>query len=350
MIIPGNEIQIGDAVGIAPERTRYPVLVTLLSGGEIYHAEIGHPKSHRCVIDLSSIQFNNRLISTYNHESSEVIGYGENARVENNQAVCNGYVIPFKPADRAEEIIFRAKEGTPYESSVEFTPEAAVRDEVAAGLAVEVNGNMLEGPAYIYRDVTIRAYAVCPVGADSGAKTIFLKKENMMTKPINQVVTKLSEDNAKKGDSENSANSENGSKYPDLDELEKMFGDELGVKMFKDGVSLEDAKKVFEFNEKWGIIPKPAEEPKKDDEPPADDPPTDPPAEPKKETAELKAQFAKLSASNEKLTGTVAKLTAQLATIGDTDPVSGTPAGGNGQKKPASAKDEYIAGFAKHFV
>ncbi|GHT33842.1 hypothetical protein FACS189427_00130 [Planctomycetales bacterium] len=42
-----------------------------------------------------------------------------------------------------------------------------------------------------------------------------------------------------------------------LTKLQKMFGDELGVRLFKDGVTLDEAKKVFEFNEKYGIVPKP---------------------------------------------------------------------------------------------
>ncbi|MCL2745204.1 MAG: hypothetical protein FWE67_15280 [Planctomycetaceae bacterium] len=333
-------IKLGESEGIAPEKTKYPVKVTLLSGEKINNHWLGHWESGDFIIELSSATFNETVIANYNHNPEEIIGIGRNIRIEGNALVCDGEIIPYRPKDRAEEIVYRAKNGTPFEASIEFTetPESCLM--VNKGDSVLVDGREWSGPINVYRNVQVRAFAICPLGCDSGTHAAFLstqrKKENEM--PV-KTDAKKAEQSAKTsaapGKLSEGESGGDGSKYPELDELQSMFGDELGVTLFKDGVALEEAKKVFEFNEKYGIVPKP--DTSTDEELSADPPADENKAEPKEDTAGLKAEVAKLAAENSKLHGEFAKLSAALTAKAEPDGVGQTFS----QTKPEEKEKTY---------
>jgi hypothetical protein len=338
-----NELLIGEPIGIAPERTRYPMSVVLLSGQIMFHSEVGHRISHRFVIDLSTVSCSNTILANYNHDDNEVIGIGENIRIENGELLCDGSIIPFRPKDKAEEIVYRAKLGTPFEASIEFVPEACDVEEIKAGDNAIVNDNSVEGPALIYRNVRIRAFAVCPLGCDSQTKTMVLNQtKKMTTKQTNATLA-----GETKPDKTDSTESADGSKYPDLDQLQEMFGAELGVRMFKEGVALEDAKKVYEFNEKYGIVPKPEENDSNSETQKTDS--TEKADESNDKTAELKAEIAKLSTANVKLTNEFAKLSARLTAAAEKEPLTGSQKADEQNQKELSPKEQFLSNFAAKF-
>ena len=354
--LSGGFLSLGEAEGIAPERTRYPGRATLLSGRALYHTDVGHPVSKCFVIDLeTAVAIEPTINANYNHDSGEVVGYGENFRVEDGALLCDAFIVPFRPGDRAEEIVYRSKNGTQYGTSIEFTQAEAGVEELADGEITVVNGIEVEGPAYIYRNVIIDAFAVTPGPCDQGTDLTLLKQsEKTMTKKIDPKAVvakaKLQSTKAKLSDDESGEGS--ASKYPDLDELRELFGSELGVQMFSDGVSIEEARKVCEFCDKYGIVPKPADEAALSDDPPKeDDPPADPPKDDDKEDeAELKATVAKLTASNAKLSGDLAKLTATLTAKLNAEP-DGVSSGHTAGKNPElSDKDKFLHSFSERFA
>ncbi|GHT26856.1 hypothetical protein FACS18942_05100 [Planctomycetales bacterium] len=313
VFLSNGQISIGEAEGIAPEKTKYPMRVTLLSGLPGYHSDIGHKHSKKFIIETSSATHNDTLISTYNHNPEEIIGIGQNIRIDGSTLVCDGFIMPFRPNDRAEEIVYHAKNGIPFEASIEFTPASSDCEVVDEGGSVVVNGQETAGPVNVYRNVQVRAFSLCPLGSVPGTQAEFLSHSRKMEKAMAKETVKLADDGAAK-------ETESKSQYPDLDELQKMFGDELGVRLFKDGVTLDEAKKVFEFNEKYGIVPKPepAAETELNEAPAAGNVPGKK-EEPKEDVAGLKAEIAKLAASNVKMSGDLAKLSAALTVKSEQD-------------------------------
>lgn len=351
-VINTERILIGEGEGIAPERTRFPARITLLSGQSLRNEKLGDKATGRFVIDLDSVSFAPTIVATYNHDDAEVVGIGENIRVEDGRLVCDGWIIPFRPGDRAEEIVFRSRQGTPYEASIEFPPLASDIEEIAAGEVVRVNGDDHVGPIRVYRNVPVRAYTVCPTGNDPGSETAVLSQKKETLKAMNQTgkpstktpLAKLSEEESQQtGEGASRA-------HPDLDELISLFGPEIGLTMYQDGVDVEEARKVSEFNEKYGIVPVPAaeaetaeldedsattEEPKKEEEP-------------KSETAALKAELTGLKSSHAKLISQFNKLSARLFRSAEADGVS---AGRQveKEKKELSPKEQFLQGFASRF-
>ena len=357
--LSGGLLSIGDAVGIAPERTRYPGRATLLSGRALYHSKIGHPVSKCFVIDLETVSAIESVINAnYNHDSGEVVGIGENIHIEGDELVCDVFIDPFRPCDRAEEIVHRYKNGTRYGTSIEFTQAEADVEELADGEIAVVNGIEVEGPAYIYRNVIIDAFAVTPGPCDQGTDLTLLKQsEKTMTKKIDPKAVvakaKLQSADAKLSDDE-SGEGGNASSYPELDELMDLFGKDLGVQMYRDGVNIDDARKVAEFNTKYSIVPKPESDSDatlSDDPPKEDDPPADPPKDDDKEDkAELKATVAKLTASNAKLSGDLAKLTATLVARLNAEPDGVSSGHTAGKEPPLSDKDKFLHSFSSRFI
>ena len=349
IIISSGPIEIGEEQGVAPDRVRHPADVVLLSGQPMFHNELGDKVSKRFIIDLETAFYADVINGNYDHDPKEQVGIGENIRIENGQLVCDGWIVPFRPKDRAEEIIFRSQQGTRFEASIEFPPLEPEVEEIAADEPVTVNGFDLIGPIRVYRYVPIRAWAVSPTGNDSGTKVTVLnqKLESLtdMKKTTPKSTTKPQLVKLNEDESQQTEETTTTSAHPDLDELISLFGQEIGLTMYQDGVDIDLARQVAEFNEKYGIVAVPAGDApegelseenateEKEDE------------KPKSETAELRADNVKLTAQLNKLTGQLNKLTAQLTRTGEAD---GVTSGHSAQpQKQLSEKEQFFANFAK---
>jgi hypothetical protein len=145
-----------------------------------------------------------RLPLDYIHDDREVLGYLDRFAAADDGLSCSGQIIPFRPDDRATEILHKARAGVPYEASILFELESSVIEDVPAGAAVPVNGRMLAGPCTVIRQWPLRGVAVCPYGADkhtetqlaagqAGATILVTVQETAMTQPVEKPEAKPAE-------------------------------------------------------------------------------------------------------------------------------------------------------------
>jgi hypothetical protein len=176
-----------DAVG-----GKTPVKLTARSGEPINHWYWG-PTVH----DLAGMQLHkDRIPLDYAHYDQEVIGYADKFDASSGDLVVDGALVPFGSEDRASEVIFKAQNGVPYESSIFFADP--VIEDVPAGKSTQVNGKQMAGPLTVFRQWNLRGIAICPYGADMNTPVqlaagdqvqvrVFQHKENAMAdeqKPV----------------------------------------------------------------------------------------------------------------------------------------------------------------------
>jgi len=125
--------------------------------------------------DLSGMSSKSRVPLDYCHREAEVIGYANKFTVDGDGLVASGALTPFADGDRASEVIYKSREGVPYEASIFFDPENLVIEEIPRGMSATVNGYTLDGPAAVIRQWTLRGIAVCPYGVDGSTSVQFSK-------------------------------------------------------------------------------------------------------------------------------------------------------------------------------
>lgn len=136
----------------------------------------GKPISHwywgNVVHDMAGMKLaHDSLPIDYCHFPDEILGYLNQFDTSTGDLVAKGELIPYADGDRASEVTFKAKNGVPYEASINFAGGPLRLEELQAGTSVQVNGNTVQGPALIIREWTLRGIAVCPYGADMNTKT-----------------------------------------------------------------------------------------------------------------------------------------------------------------------------------
>jgi len=241
------------------------VKVLVLSGEEMYRDEQGD-----FVIDLETVALHKpTLIMDYNHNESEVIGHISNLRYEEGGLWGDAHLFSARAGDRAEEVILRILGGTPYEISptVMFgDSDSVVIDE---GFSDVINGRTVAGPALVFLNTPIRGVSICPYGTDKYTGITTLK----MDKP---------------GD-ENMAESkpkETTLAHPDLEEMISEFGEADGLKYYRAGLSIDEARaEDYALLKAERAARLAAEEEKPDEEKPAEEPKE--PEKPEEETGKL---------------------------------------------------------------
>lgn len=134
-------------------------------------ARSGQPIEHwfwgKVVHDLTGMRLHKpRLPIDYAHNDAEVLGYLNKFDSTSGDLVASGALIPFRPDDRASEVLHKMREGVPYEASIFFGGDGIKIQELAEGEVADVNGYRLQGPAVIVREWPLRGVAICPYGAD----------------------------------------------------------------------------------------------------------------------------------------------------------------------------------------
>jgi len=112
-----------------------------------------------------------KLPIDYAHDDKEVIGYANFFDSSSGDLEVSGTLVPYKDTDRASEVIYKAKQGVPYEASINFGGDGIVLEEFAAEQNVSVNGREFAGPVTVIRQWPLRGIAVCPYGADANTST-----------------------------------------------------------------------------------------------------------------------------------------------------------------------------------
>lgn len=141
-------------------------------------ARSGRPIEHwywgNVVHDLDGMRLSKQRIPIdYCHDDREVIGYANRFSSDTGDLVVEGALVPYKDSDRATEIIYKQKEGVPYEASINFGGDGIKLEEVPEGRSVHVNGFNFSGPGVVIRQWPLRGVAVCPYGADQNTSTEF---------------------------------------------------------------------------------------------------------------------------------------------------------------------------------
>ena len=139
-------------------------------------ARTGQPIRHwywgTVVHDMAGMQLaKDTLPLDYCHFEEEVVGFLNKFDISSGDLQVSGVLVPFAEDDRASEIAFKAKSGVPYEASINFAGGPLRIEELQTGTSATVNGNLVNGPATIIRQWTLRGVAVCPYGADMNTET-----------------------------------------------------------------------------------------------------------------------------------------------------------------------------------
>jgi hypothetical protein len=159
-----SEIELSDRV----EGDKSAPIRLIARGGK----PIDHPYFGQVVHDFASMEHKPKIPIDYCHESKEVIGFVNKFDTSSGDLVLGGTIVPFRSGDRAAEVMHKSKAGVPYEASIDFVAPMQM-ETLYEGQRRMVNGSMVEGPATIISDWTLRGVAVCPYGADSNTSSQF---------------------------------------------------------------------------------------------------------------------------------------------------------------------------------
>lgn len=129
----------------------------------------------RVVHDLDGMRLpsRNRVAIDYVHDENQIVGYANKFDTSTGNLEASGSLTPYDDDDRASEIVHKAKQGVPYEASINFGGDGIKIEEYEAGDQIEVNGRKFSGPITVVREWPLRGIAVCPYGADSNTSTEF---------------------------------------------------------------------------------------------------------------------------------------------------------------------------------
>lgn len=166
-----------------------PVTIVARSAGTMEHSYWDVP----CVHDFASMRVKDRIAIDYEHW--EEIGYLDSFQATSEGLVCKGAIVPVatNPEDPGMTIVARAAGGVPYEASIEWDSDYLL-EILPEGTIATVNGQQITGPAYIFRDWTLLAVAVCKHGQDDKT-SVELQASKQITKPAESVFLRVSKSN-----------------------------------------------------------------------------------------------------------------------------------------------------------
>ena len=114
------------------------------------------------VVDLAGLSNGNVLVANLDHDQTKRVG---NFAVANDgkSLIANGTAYPDAFA-AAKEVVTAGAVGYQWQASLEVNPSKV--EELKAGKTAEVNGQTIEGPAYITRKGTLKGFGFVSHGAD----------------------------------------------------------------------------------------------------------------------------------------------------------------------------------------
>ena len=242
--------------------------VLAMSGCPLNHWWLGD-----FIIDLETLSYHKeRFTLDLEHDPNQFIGYAENFRVTPEGLVCDGAIVE---GEKTDWLIKNIDLGTPFEMSLTIETEAGDIETLSKGETAMVNGREVTGPIDIYRNVPLRALAVCECGHDmftyftllkknfdmkntktpplkKGTKTKATLKSNAVTELAGKVQT-LANDLTKLSDPEEETPEETPQvKDKDLAEFIEVFGTEKGLALWQSGADIEEVRQLKALLEKYG--------------------------------------------------------------------------------------------------
>lgn len=153
----------------------YPITIRARTTGVAYHGFWG-----RCVHDMAGfIPPTGPVPLDWNHCEDEDIGVADSFTVDAEGLLVAGRLIPFTAEDRAAEIIYKGREGVPYQASVVLDLENLIVTDVPEGSSFEVNGQVFEGPLTVFSQWSIDGVSVLHAGADGSTSLQFSRGDNV---------------------------------------------------------------------------------------------------------------------------------------------------------------------------
>ena len=114
-------------------------------------------------VDLAGMTLANSVLANLDHDQALRVGHVTSHQNDGRSLTLDGVVSAESSA--ANEVVASAKKGYPWQASIEARPTKPV-EEVKAGQSVTVNGQTVEGPAYVARQSILHGFAFLSRGAD----------------------------------------------------------------------------------------------------------------------------------------------------------------------------------------
>ena len=154
------------------EADTYEISMLARSAGAIEHWYWGEQVVH----DMAGMNVAGKIPIDFNHEA-EVIGYLDKFEETEDGLRVTGKLVSFQPDDRAAEIAFKARQGVPWQASINFGGDGIKVEQVAEGETTQANGREFSGPATVIRSWPLRGVAVTPYGADQHTQSTVLSDD-----------------------------------------------------------------------------------------------------------------------------------------------------------------------------
>lgn len=122
--------------------------------------------SYPVVIDYDGLQFAQQTPARRDHDCAQLVGHTETVEVKSNKLVCAG-VISFEN-EHASEIVSAAKNGFPWQASVQVEPLEI--EWIPEGTSTTVNGIKVSGPIDVVRKGRLKEISFVDLGASGGTK------------------------------------------------------------------------------------------------------------------------------------------------------------------------------------
>lgn len=133
------------------------------------------------VIDFEGMKLKQKTGVLADHFSRDRIGWTKKIAFSDKGMEVEGVML--KTGDSAKEITAQAKEGFPFQMSIQVDPGSI--EEVSAGKEVTVNGKTFTGPIMVLRDNSLVEVSFTSLGADANTEAqVFSKGEQGMEIPI----------------------------------------------------------------------------------------------------------------------------------------------------------------------
>ena len=113
-------------------------------------------------IQLDGIKAKRRVPALMDHDVTQRVGFYESSQLTANGLEMRGKFL--KRSKLAQKVNTELRDGFPYEASVRLQPTKV--EEIAAGASAEVNGEQLDGPAFIFRESELRETSLVTLGQD----------------------------------------------------------------------------------------------------------------------------------------------------------------------------------------
>jgi len=116
------------------------------------------------VIDLSGLENATSITANMDHDQTQRVGHVTESRNDGRQLVLMGTISGTGSA--ATEVVANAKQGYPWQASVEAVPLSPL-EKIEAGKSAIINGQRIEGPVLVARKARLYGVAFLARGADS---------------------------------------------------------------------------------------------------------------------------------------------------------------------------------------